>query len=305
MDIYLPIAEISINALILLGLGGAIGVLSGLFGVGGGFLITPLLIFLGVTPAVAVGTGTNLVVASSVSGLMAHWRRGNVDFKMAAVILSGGVGGAALGFWLFEQLREVGQLDQVVTLLYVVFLGAIGVLMGIESAAKLIRRRDKTGHRKANTHNWVHGLPIKLRFRRSKLYVSAVPPFGIGILAGMLASIMGVGGGFFMVPALIYVVGMPTGVVIGTSLLGILVVSIASCLAHAVAGQTVDVILALLLAVGAVIGAQYGSKIGSKLRAEHLRGLLALIVLTVCARLIVVLVARPDDPFSVDLIGLP
>ena len=305
MDIYLPIAEISINALILLGLGGVIGVLSGLFGVGGGFLMTPLLIFLGVTPAVAVGTGTNLVVASSVSGLMAHWRRGNVDFKMATLILSGGVGGAALGFWLFDRLREAGQLDQVVALLYVVFLGAIGVLMGIESATKLIRRRGDARPRKAHTHNWVHGLPIKLRFRRSKLYVSAIPPFAIGVLAGMLASIMGVGGGFFMLPALIYVVGMPTGVVIGTSLLGILVVSIASCLAHAAAGQTVDVILALLLAVGAVVGAQYGSKIGSQLRSEQLRGLLALMVLTVCGRLVFELVVTPEEPFNISFLSVP
>jgi len=304
MDIYLPIAGISINALVLLGLGGAVGVLSGLFGVGGGFLMTPLLIFLGVPAAVAVGTGTNLVVASSVSGMMAHWRRRNVDFKMATCILSGGVGGAALGIWLFGQLESAGQLDEVITLLYVVFLGAIGVLMAVEAAAKLLRRPDRRP-RRAHSHLWVHGLPFKLRFRRSKLYVSAIPPIGVGFFTGVLASIMGVGGGFAMVPALIYIVGMPTGVVIGTSLLGILVVSIASCVAHAVTSQTVDVILAMLLAVGAVVGAQYGSKIGARLRGEHLRGLLALMVLTVCGRLVYVLVATPADPFRIDLLGLP
>ena len=305
MDIYLPIAEMSLNALILLGLGGAVGFLSGLFGVGGGFLMTPLLILLGVAPAVAVGTGTNLVVASSVSGLMAHWRRRNVDFKMATLILSGGVAGAGLGIWLFSLLRQAGHLDEVVALLYVVFLGAIGALMGVESLSKLLRRRGHTTPRRAHSHNWVHGLPFKLRFRRSKLYVSAVPPAVIGFFTGMLATVMGVGGGFVMVPALIYIVGMPTSVVIGTSLFGILAVSIASCFAHAMASQTVDVTLALLLAAGAVIGAQYGSKAGSRLRSEHLRVLLALMVLSVCGRLVLELVATPDDPFSIEVLGLP
>ncbi len=303
MDVYLPIAELSLNALILLGLGGAVGFLSGLFGVGGGFLMTPLLIFLGVAPAVAVGTGTNLVVASSVSGLMAHWRRRNVDFRMATIILSGGVMGAGLGIWLFSLLRRAGQLDEVVALLYIVFLGAIGALMGVESLSKLRRRRQPVSSRRAHSHNWVHGLPFKLRFRRSKLYVSAVPPAVIGFFTGMLATVMGVGGGFLMVPALIYIVGMPTGVVIGTSLFGILAVSIASCFAHAMASQTVDITLALLLAGGAVIGAQYGSKVASKLRSEHLRVLLALMVLAVCGRLVLELVGTPDNPFSIEVLG--
>ena len=303
MDVYLPIAELSLNALILLGLGGAVGFLSGLFGVGGGFLMTPLLIFLGVAPAVAVGTGTNLVVASSVSGLMADWRRRNVDFKMATIILSGGVMGAGLGIWVFSLLRRAGQLDEVVALLYIVFLGAIGALMGVESLSKLLRRRQPVSTRRAHSHNWVHGLPFKLRFRRSKLYVSAVPPAVIGFFTGMLATVMGVGGGFLMVPALIYIVGMPTGIVIGTSLFGILAVSIASCFAHAMASQTVDITLALLLAGGAVIGAQYGSKVSSKLRSEHLRVLLALMVLAVCGRLVLELVGTPDDPFSIEVLG--
>jgi uncharacterized membrane protein YfcA len=304
MDIYLPIAGVSLNALLLLGLGGAIGLLSGLFGVGGGFLMTPLLIFLGVPAAVAVGTGTNLVIASSVSGVMAHWRRRNVDFKMALCILSGGVLGAALGIYLFNVMEAAGQVDEVVSLLYVAFLGAIGVLMAVESASKLMRRKS-TRSRKAHEHSWVQGLPFKLRFRRSKLYVSAIPPIAVGLFTGMLASIMGVGGGFAMVPALIYVVGMPAGVVIGTSLLGILAVSIASCFAHAVTSQTVDVILALLLAVGAVVGAQYGSKIGAQMRSEHLRGLLAMMVLTVCARLVYELVATPLEPFDIRFLGAP
>ena len=302
MDVYLPIAEMSINALALLALGGGVGLMSGLFGVGGGFLMTPLLIFLGVAPAVAVGTGTNLVIASSVSGMMAHWRRGNVDFKMALLILVGGSAGAVLGIWLFGLLRGVGQLDEVIAVLYIVFLGSIGVLMAIEATAKMLRRRERGRPRRAHTHNWVHGLPFKLRFRRSKLYVSAIPPVAVGFFTGILATVMGVGGGFFMVPALIYVVGMPASAVVGTSLLGILGVSIASCFAHAIASQTIDIILMLLLAVGAVIGAQYGTKVGVRLRAEQLRVLLALMVLTVCGRLLFGLVTPPDDPFSIEVL---
>ncbi len=301
MEIYLPIAEISTNVFLLLGLGGAVGFLSGMFGIGGGFLMTPLLIFLGIPPTVAVGTGTNLIVASSVSGMMAHWRRGNVDFRMGGIFLIGGVGGAWLGVWLFRVLSEAGQIDLVISLFYVVFLTAIGGLMGIESFRTTLRRRRKV-RRKAHRHTWMHGLPLKLRFRRSKLYVSALPPVAIGFMVGMLASFMGVGGGFIMVPAMIYILGMPTAVVVGTSLFGIVVVSAISCFAHALSNQNVDVILALLLAVGGVIGAQYGSKLGAKLRAEHLRGLLALMVLTVGARLAYDLVIEPDDLFSIALL---
>ncbi len=298
MEIYLPIAELSANALILLALGGGVGLLSGMFGVGGGFLMTPLLIFLGVTPSVAVGTGTNLIIASSVSGTMAHWRRGNVDFLVGGLISAGGAGGAWLGAFIFKLLSDAGQIDLVVSLSYVVFLTVVGCLMGVESVRATVRRQ-RTARRKAHVHTWIHGLPLRVRFRRSGLYGSAIPPFALGLLMGIVASIMGVGGGFFMVPAMIYLIGMPTAVVVGTSLLGIIVISSVSCFAHAVNNNNVDIILGLLLAVGAVIGAQYGTRIGGRIRGEHLRGLLALMVLAVGGRLAYSLVVMPDDPFAV------
>jgi len=297
MEIYLPIAEISTNVFLLLGLGGAIGFLSGMFGVGGGFLMTPMLIFLGVPPTVAVGTGTNLIVASSVSGVMAHWRRGNVDFHMGGLLFGGGIVGSWLGVWLFKSLREAGQIDLVISLFYVVFLAIVGTLMSFESARAALRRNTRR-RRKAHQHNWFHGLPLKMRFRRSKLYVSALPPVLVGFLMGLLAAFMGVGGGFIMVPVMIYLIGMPTSVVVGTSLFGIVVISTVSSLAHAVQNQNVDIILALLLAVGAVIGAQYGTRVGFRIQGEYLRGLLAIMVLAVSGRLFYGLVARPDDLFS-------
>ncbi len=300
MEIYLPIAEISTNVFLLLGLGGAIGFLSGMFGVGGGFLMTPLLIFLGVPPTVAVGTGTNLIVASSVSGVMAHWRRGNVDFHMGGLLFGGGVVGSWLGVTLFKSLREAGQIDLVISLFYVVFLAIVGSLMGFESVRAALRRKARR-RRKAHQHNWFHGLPLKMRFRRSKLYVSAVPPVFVGFLMGLLAAFMGVGGGFIMIPVMIYLIGMPTSVVVGTSLFGIVVISTVSSFAHAVQNHNVDIILALLLAVGAVIGAQYGSRVGGRIQGEYLRGLLAIMVLAVGGRLLYGLVARPDDLFSATL----
>ena len=300
MEIYFPIAEISTNVFLLLGLGGAIGFLSGMFGVGGGFLMTPLLIFLGVPPTVAVGTGTNLIVASSVSGMMAHWRRGNVDFRMGALLFSGGIGGSWLGVSLFKALREAGQIDLVISLFYVVFLTIVGGLMGFESVRAALRRNARR-RRKAHQHNWFHGLPLKLRFRRSKLYVSALPPVIVGFLMGLLAAFMGVGGGFIMIPVMIYLIGMPTSIVVGTSLFVIVVVSTVSSFAHAVQNHNVDIILALLLALGAVIGAQYGSRFGQRIQGEYLRGLLAVMVLAVGGRLLYGLVARPDDLYSATL----
>ncbi len=303
MEIYLPIAEISTNVFLLLGLGGAIGFLSGMFGVGGGFLMTPLLIFLGVPPTVAVGTGTNLIVAASVSGVMAHWRRGNVDLRMGTLLFSGGIGGSWLGVWLFKTLREAGQIDLVISLSYVVFLTIIGTLMGAESVRAALRRNARR-RRKAHQHNWFHGLPLKVRFRRSKLYVSALPPVVVGFLMGLLAAFMGVGGGFIMIPVMIYLIGMPTSVVVGTSLFGIVVVSTVSSFAHAVQNHNVDIILALLLAVGAVIGAQYGSRVGLRIKGEYLRGLLAVMVLAVGGRLLYGLVALPDDLYSATLMAM-
>ena len=299
MQIYLPIAELSLNVFLLLGLGGAVGFLSGLFGVGGGFLMTPLLIFIGVPPAVAVATEANQIVASSVSGALAHWRRGNVDFKMGMVLLVGGFIGSTLGVWLFRILRGAGQIDLVISLSYVVFLGIIGILMLIESLRAMQRRRKPTGRRvKLHQHNWLHGLPFKMRFRKSKLYISALLPLAIGIFVGVLAAIMGVGGGFIMVPAMIYLLGMPTSVVVGTSLFQIIFVTANVTFLQAWQNQTVDVVLALLLLPGGVIGAQFGSRAGARLHGEQLRSLLALLVLAVCGKLAYDLIATPDDIYS-------
>ncbi len=299
MQIYLPIAEMSLNAFLLLGLGGLIGFLSGLFGVGGGFLMTPALIFIGVPPPVAVGTEANQIVASSVSGVLAHWQRRNVDFKMGAVLLVGGLVGSTFGVWLFAVLRSVGQIDLVIKLSYVTFLGIIGALMFVESLRAMRRRRAAGSSRgKLHKHTWVHGLPFKMRFRRSKLYISALLPVGVGLVVGVLAAIMGVGGGFIMVPAMIYLLGMPTSVVVGTSLFQIIFVTANVTFLQAYANQTVDVVLALLLLTGAVIGAQIGAKAGAKLHGEQLRILLAVMVLGVCAKLGYDLTVTPADIYS-------
>ena len=297
MNIYLPIAEVSVNAFLLLGLGGGVGFLSGLFGVGGGFLTTPLLIFIGIPPAVAVATEANQIVASSFSGVLAHWRRRTVDIKMGLVLLAGGLVGSAAGVRIFKELRELGQVELTVSLCYAVFLGIVGVLMFIEGVNAL--RRTRAGRRAPRRrHNWVHGLPFKMRFRASNLYISAIPPFGVGALVGMLAAIMGVGGGFIMVPAMIYLIGMATTVVVGTSLFQIMFVTGATTLMHAMLNHTVDAILAVLLLVGGVIGAQIGAQIGPKLRAEQLRVLLAVIVLAVCGKLGYDLVRTPTEFFT-------
>ena len=302
MQIYLPIAEMSLDAFLLLGLGGLIGFLSGLFGVGGGFLMTPALIFIGVPPPVAVGTEANQIVASSVSGVLAHWQRRNVDFKMGAVLLVGGLVGSTFGVWLFAVLRSVGQIDLVIKLCYVTFLGIIGGLMFVESLRAMRRRRTAGSSRgKLHKHTWVHGLPFKMRFRRSKLYISALLPLGVGVVVGVLAAIMGVGGGFIMVPAMIYLLGMPTSVVVGTSLFQIIFVTANVTFLQAYANQTVDVVLALLLLTGAVIGAQFGAKAGAKLHGEQLRILLAVMVLGVCAKLGYDLTVTPVDLYSLGL----
>jgi len=301
MSIYLPIAEMSVDVFLILLMGGGVGFLSGLFGVGGGFLMTPLLIFIGITPAVAVATEANQIVAASVSGVLAHMRRGNVDFKMGTVLTVGGFAGSGVGVYVFTFLREIGQVDLLVQLSYVVFLGIVGFLMLIESVRAISRHRSGTVSRgKLHQHNWLHGLPFKMRFRRSRLYISALLPLGIGFFVGVLAAIMGVGGGFLMVPAMIYLLGMPTSVVVGTSLFQIIFVTANVTFLQAVNNQTVDVVLALLLLTGAVIGAQLGTKASGKLRGEELRGLLALMVLAVCAKIGFDLVATPDDLFSID-----
>jgi len=304
MQIYLPIAELSVNIFLFLGMGAGVGFLSGLFGVGGGFLMTPLLIFAGIPPAVAVATEANQIVASSVSGALAHWRRGNVDIKMGIVLLIGGIIGSTLGVWVFGLLQGLGQIDLVIRLSYVVFLGIIGGLMLVESLKAISRQRKPGGkRRKLHQHNWLHGLPLKMRFRRSKLYISALLPLGIGILVGILAAIMGVGGGFIMVPAMIYLLGMPTAMVVGTSLFQIIFVTAFTTMLHATTNYTVDMVLAVLLLIGGVIGAQFGTMIGAKLKAEQLRILLALMVLLVCAKLAMDLIVEPAELFSLGVAG--
>ena len=304
MHIYLPIAELSVNVFLVLGLGAGVGMLSGIFGVGGGFLMTPLLIFLGISPPVAVGTEANQILASSISGVIAHWRRGNVDFKIGSVLLAGGVIGSTFGVWLFKELRDLGQIDLVIKLSYVIFLGIIGFLMLAESLRALQRSRSPGGaRRRLHQHNWLHGLPFKMRFRKSKLYISALLPLVIGIFVGILSAIMGVGGGFIMVPAMIYLLGMPTNVVVGTSLFQIIFVTANATFWQASLNQTVDVILAFLLLLGAVIGAQVGTAVGTKLKGEQLRGLLALIVIAVCVKIGADLVITPDDLYSIGFTG--
>jgi len=299
MQIYLPIAEISVNIFLLIGLGGLVGVLSGMFGVGGGFLMTPLLFFIGIPPAVAVATEANQIVASSFSGVLAHVKKKTVDFKMGTVLLLGGLLGAAVGVQVFKYLKEIGQVDLLITLSYVVFLGIIGGLMFIESLGAIRRSKKPGPPKKIKRHTWVHGLPLKMRFRTSNLYISAIPPFIVGTLVGVLAAIMGVGGGFILVPAMIYILGMPTKVVIGTSLFQIIFVTAFTTMMHATQNYTVDAVLALLLLIGGVVGAQIGTRIGVKMKAEQLRILLAIMVLMVCLKLGLDLVLTPSELYSI------
>ena len=301
MQLYLPIAEVSVNAFLILGLGGIVGFLSGMFGVGGGFLITPLLFFIGVPPAVAVATGANQVVASSISGVLAQLRRKGVDFQMGTVLLFAGIAGSAIGVWVFSIMTRLGQVDLFVQLSYVLFLGLIGAMMLQESLRSLMRSRRPGGApiRRAHVHSWVHGLPFKMKFRASGLYISVIPPALIGAAVGFLAAIMGVGGGFILVPAMIYLLGMPTKVVIGTSLFQIIFVSAFTTVMHAVTSQTVDMMLALVLIFGGVIGAQIGSRVGVHLKAEQLRVLLSLLVVAVALRIAVDLLIQPAELYSI------
>jgi len=301
MNVYLPIAEMSVNWLAILAMGGGVGFLSGIFGVGGGFLMTPLLIFIGIPPTVAVGTQAAQLTAASVSGVIAHWRKQNVDIEMGGVLLLGGIAGSIAGVYLFRYLDSIGQIDLVIQFSYVVLLGAIGLLMLWESFRSMVKRRGAgTPSRRLHQHNWMHGLPWKRRFRRSKLYISVIPPFAIGFVIGVLAAIMGVGGGFIMIPAMIYILGMPTNIVIGTSLFQIIFVSANVTLFQAVLNQTVDIVLALILLIGSVVGAQFGSKFAGYLRGDQLRGLLAVLVLLVCLQLVVELAVEPGDPFTIE-----
>lgn len=306
MQIYLPIAELSLNVFYLAGIGATVGFLSGLFGVGGGFLLTPLLIFSGIPSPVAVASVTGQVVAASTSGALSYWRRGGIDLHLALYLVLSGIIGAFGGVATFAALRSVGQLDLVITLSYVVFLGAVGILMLQEAVRALIKQkrglvvREKLPHQ----HNWVHGLPLRIRFKRSKLYVSVLPVLAIGATIGFLGSLLGIGGGFILVPALIYILRVPGAVVIGTSLVQVMAIMAASTILHAVNSQSVDMLLAFCLMVGGVIGAQFGASAGQYLRGEQLRALLALLVLVVAIRFAVGLIVPPDDVFSTSAFGI-
>ena len=294
----------NVNILLIVFIGMLVGALSGLFGVGGGFLMTPLLIFLGIPPVVAVGSEAPHVLASSVSGVIAHWRKKNVDFKMGFFLLFGGVLGSTLGVNLFKILKSYGQIDIVIQLLFLIFLGFIGFSMAFESARTTIKNYKTTSsiRTKLHQHSWIHGLPFKVRFHRSKLYISAIPPLLIGFFVGILSAMMGVGGGFIMIPAMVYILGMSTNVVVGTSLFQIIFVTANSTFFQSYLNQTVDIVLSALMIFGGVIGAQIGVIIGSRLKAEYLRGILAILVLLVCGKIFTDLVLKPSELFTTSIL---
>jgi len=300
MSIYLPIAEMNVNIFLIIFLGVIIGGLTGLFGVGGGFLMTPLLIFLGIPPAIAVGSEAPHVLASSISGAIAHWRRKNIDIKMGIFLLVGGVCGSVVGVNLFKILREFGQIDVIIQFLF--FLGFIGFSMLFESTKTTIRKYRTTSliRTKLHQHSWVHGLPFKMRFHRSKLYISAIPPIVIGFFVGILSAMMGVGGGFILIPAMVYILGMSTSVVVGTSLFQIIFVTANSTFFQSYLNQTVDIVLATLMILGGVIGAQIGAKLGTTFKSEYLRGVLAILVLAVCVKIFLDLTLTPSSFFTLN-----
>ena len=299
MEIYLPVAEMSVNWLVIIALGMGVGFLSGMFGVGGGFLMTPLLVFTGIPSTVAVATTLSHITASSMSGALSQWRRQGIDFVMAGVMLGGGIFGTLAGVWLFALMRRQGQMDLIVALGYVLMLGSIGTIMLRESLATLrAHRTGITPSRRMVNRGWIQALPFKMRFRQSRLYISVIPPIVIGFVVGALSAIMGIGGGFIIVPAMIYILRMPTNVVMGTSLAQIIAVTAITTVLQSTSNYAVDIILAGLLVIGGVVGAQLGVRAGAKLRGEQLRLLLAVIVLTVAAGLAWQLVAPPLDRYS-------
>ena len=300
MYIYLPIAEQPIHALVILGVGAFLGLIMGLVGVGGGFLLTPIMMFLGIPPPVAVASVANQLVAPSVSGVLSHWKRSNVDFKMGTVLLLGGVVGSSIGVLLFNFLGKIGQLDFVIKSSYVIFLTLIGSLMFTESLRLILRtRKGKISRGKLHQHNWLHGLPFKIRFRKSKLYISILLPILIGVIVGILAALMGIGGGFIIVPAMIYLLGMPTSLVVGTSLFQIIFVAANTTILQASQNQTVDIVLATILLLGSVIGVQIGSRYTNILKGEYLRLILSSIIILVSLKLLIDLITVPSDLFSV------
>ncbi|MBN8959458.1 MAG: sulfite exporter TauE/SafE family protein [Rhizobiales bacterium] len=305
MQLYLPIADIPINVFLILAMGAAVGFVSGMFGIGGGFLLTPLLIFIGIAPAVAVASVSTHIAASSLSGALSYWRKRSIDPALALVLLGGSVVGTVLGVWLFTLLRAHGQLDLVIALSYVVLLTGVGSAMCYEGL-RAIRRARRGGNatlRRPGAHTWIHGLPLKMRFKRSKIYLSVIPVNLIGLLIGFLGAIMGVGGSFILIPILIYVLRIPTSTVIGTSMALTLVTMVIATILHAVTNHQVDAVLALILMIGGVTGAQFGAQAGHRIRSEHLRLLLGLLILAVGVRFAVELGIKPDEIYTIRASG--
>ncbi len=301
MNVYLPIAEMSVNIFLILGLGGMAGILAGIFGIGGGFLITPLLIFIGVPPSISVSTVANQIIATSVSGFIAHWRRNNVDFKMGWFLFAGGVIGSSIGVMIFHWLQRLGQIDLIISICYVTFLSIIGAIMAAESIRTILKLARKTTA--SETPRLFSRLPWQVYFPHSKITTSGIAPIVIGLFVGVMVSLMGIGGGFFLIPALIYMLGMPTNVVIGTALFQTIFITANVTLLQAITTQTVDIMLALLLLTGSIFGAQLGAKIGAKLPAEYLRGLLAAIILCVAIKLAFSLLTPPESIYSVSVLN--
>ena len=305
MQLYLPVADIPVNVFLILAMGAAVGFVSGMFGIGGGFLMTPLLIFIGITPAVAVASVASHIAASSFSGAISYWRRRAIDPTLALVLLIGGTIGTALGVSTFTFLRSLGQLDLTIALSYVVLLTTVGGLMfweGLRSMLR-VRRGVVVPLRRSGSHVWIHGLPMKMRFKRSKIYLSVIPIVVVGMLIGFIGAVMGIGGGFILIPIMIYVLRVPTSTVIGTSMVPTLVTMVFATMLHAVTNHLVDAVLALILMVDGVTGAQFGARAGQKIRGEHLRLLLGLLILAVGIRFAIELVIRPDDLFTIREIG--
>ena len=305
MLIYLPIADLPVNIFVLLTTGLAVGYVSGMFGVGGGFLMTPLLIFLGIPPGVAVASVASHITASSFSGALSYWRRRAVDIQMVAALLSGGLLGTLSGVWIFTKLRSLGQLDLLISFSYLIMLTVVGGLMVMESVRSIIRKHQNKAIvlRRAGAHTWVHGLPYKLRFKRSKIYVSIIPVWGIGYIIGVIGAVMGIGGGFLLVPMLIYFLRVPTSTVVGTAAVLTAATMALATVMHALTNHLVDVILALVLMVGGVIGAQFGARTAQNMRAERLRFLLGFLIVGVGLRFGYGLVSQPDTLYSIRSIG--
>ena len=303
MQVYLPIAELSVDIFLLLAMGAAVGFVSSLFGVGGGFLVTPLLIFVGIPPTVAVATQVNQVVGASLSGAIAHWRRGNIDFKMGGVLMVGTLAGSTAGVWLFALLRKFGQIDLVIILMYIVFLGGIAALMISEIVRAIMRERRSPGQRlKLHQHTWLHGLPFKMRFRKSRLYISALLPLVLGLVTGLLVAMMGVGGGFLLVPSKIYLLGMSTTLAVGTSLFQTIFVAMNTTFLQAVENQTVDILLAVVLLAGGLAGTQIGARMGTRLKGDQLRLLLALMIVAVWIKLVYDVISTPENLYSLEVV---